>query len=112
MRYHPAQANQESLKKISEAFRDRMSVKGVLPKNPWKCKRTEEWLARMGARMKPGSRRFDPWRGGVNCQDFLNFIVDCPPSRNRIEGQRGGHFMRIEIPWELADKILVLGRLL
>jgi hypothetical protein len=66
----------------------------------------------MGARMKPGSRRFDPYKGLVYCETFLNFIVDCPPSKNRIEGQRGGHFMRIEIPWELADKVLVLGRLL
>lgn len=111
MKYHPAQANPELRNKISDAFRFRMEQKGVLPKNPWKCKRTEEWLAKMGARMKPGSRRFDPYKGVVDCANFLNFIVYCPTSKYKIRSERGGQFMRIEIPWDLADKILVLGSL-
>jgi len=109
MKYHPAQGNTELRNKISDAFRLRMEQKGVLPKNPWKAKRTEAWLAKMGARMKPGSRRFDPYSGVNDCANFLNFVVYCLPSKNKIRHERGGQFMRIEIPWDLADKILVLG---
>jgi hypothetical protein len=111
MKFHPVQTNECALKKISKIFRECMDEKGVLPKNPWKCKRVHEWLAKMGARMKPGSHRFDPDRGTQDCARFLNFIVQCIPSKNRIRGSRGGHFMRIEIPWDLADRILVLGYL-
>ena len=109
MKYHPAQANTELKNRIFDAFRFRMEQKGVLPKNPWKAKRTEAWLAKMGARMKPGSHRFDPYKGVVDCANFLNFIVHCPPSKNKKRHEKGGQFMRIEIPWDLADKILVLG---
>lgn len=111
MRFHHAQSNLKVLGRIAEVFKERMEQKGLLPRNPWRAKRVHDWLATMGARMKPGSRRFDPDRGLVDCENFLNFQVSCPPAKTRIRGERGTHFMRIEIPWELADKILVLGHL-
>jgi hypothetical protein len=111
MRFHPVQTNAEALEKIALAFRYRMSLKGILPKNPWKAKRVHEWLARMGARMKPGSFRFDPHMGCVDCANYVNFKVFCPPSKNKIRGEKSLFFMRVEIPWELADKVLTLGYL-
>jgi hypothetical protein len=65
----------------------------------------------MGARMKPGSRHYDVFRGQVDCANFVNFKVHCPQPNVRIRGERGGLFMRVEIPWDLADKILMLGYL-
>lgn len=118
MKFHPLQHDIKALEKISEAFEKSMGDKGLLPKNPWRAKRVHEWLAKMGAKMSPGvgllpiaSRRFDPNMGCVDCSRYVNFIVDCPPSKNRVRGTRGRHFMRLEIPWELADKVLVLGYL-
>ena len=111
MKFHPVQTNVKTIEKISSAFKKSMEDKGLLPKNPWRAKRVHEWLAKMGAKMSPASRRFDPHWGCVDCSRYVNFIVNCPPSKNRVRGMRGGHFMRLEIPWELADKILVLGYL-
>jgi len=112
MKYHPAQHNTELRNKISDAFRVRMEDKGVLPKNPWKCKKTEEWLARLGARMNPFSKYYRSSRP-VETANFLNFIVECKPIKNKIRtqggivvGPRECVSMRIEIPWDLADKIL------
>ena len=112
MKYHPAQHNTELRNKISDAFRVRMEDKGVLPKNPWKCKKTEEWLARLGARMNPFSKYYRSSRP-VETAKFLNFIVECEPSINKIRtqggivvGPRECVSMRIEIPWDLADQFL------
>ena len=105
MKHHPVQHNAELRNKISDAFRVRMETCGVLPKNPWKCKKTEEWLAKLGARMKPNSKYFRPSQP-VETANFLNFIVDCKWSKNKIRGEIGTLSMRIEIPWDLADKVL------
>ena len=110
MRFHHAQHNQDALSKLSEALKDSMERRGILPKNPWKAKITTAWLSTIGARMKPGSRRFDPYLGCVDCSKFVNFKVECPPSKVRFKCG-ANPFMRIEIPWELADRILVLGYL-
>jgi hypothetical protein len=111
MRFHPVQHDVRALGKIAEVFEVKMREKGILPKNPWKAKRSEAWLARMGARMKPGCRRFDPHMGCVDCSNYVNFKVFCPPSKNKIRGERSTFFMRVEIPWELADRVLALGYL-
>ncbi|NBT36390.1 MAG: hypothetical protein EBT03_12795, partial [Betaproteobacteria bacterium] len=102
--------NTEALEKIAEIFETKMRERGILPKNPWKAKRTDAWLARMGARMKPGSMHESPW-GRPDCANYVNFKVECPHSDMRIRGRRGWRYMRVEIPWELADKILALGYL-
>jgi len=111
MRYHPVQANQEALKKMSEAFQARMLENKVLPVNPFKAKKAERWLARMGARMKPGSFRFDPYKGVCETGKYVNFLVYCKASKVRIKNMRTIWFMRVEIPHDLADKILTLGYL-
>jgi hypothetical protein len=116
MRFHPVQHNVAALEKIAEIFEVKMRERGILPKNPWKAKRVHEWLARMGARMKPGSRRFDPHMGCADCSNFVNFKVHCDPPKPRnprarrlLRGEVA--FMRVEIPWDLADKVLALGYL-
>ena len=101
-RYHPAQHSQELLEKIEMAFRAAMEKRGLLPTNPWKAKRVQDWLASMGARMNPGSHRFDPHRGCVDCDNFVNFRVTCKVPKVRIRGSRLTAFMRIEIPWEIG----------
>jgi hypothetical protein len=117
MRFHPVQHDVRALEKIALAFSDRMLLKGILPKNPWKAKRVHEWLARMGARMRPGDRHYDCFRGQVDCSNYVNFKVECIRPKWRVPGglrrYKEGEpaFMRIEIPWELADKILALGYL-
>jgi hypothetical protein len=110
MKYHPAQSNPEAIRKIVEAFHKAMEKRKLLPKNPWRAKRTEAWLAKMGARMQPGDMGMSPWKRLEN-DKFFNFRIECPPSKTRIRGRRGHRFMRIEIPHELADRILVLGYL-
>jgi hypothetical protein len=116
MRFHPVQHNVVALEKIAEIFVVKMREKGILPKNPRKAKRVHEWLSKMGARMKPGSRHYDVFRGQVDCSNFVNFKVHCDPpkprnprSRRLVRGEVA--FMRVEIPWDLADKILTLGYL-
>jgi hypothetical protein len=106
--FHPAQTNMEALERLSQSFRLSMKKKNILPVNPWKAKKTEAWLAKMGARMQPGCRRFDPYYGKQD-KNFVNFKVFCPTPKIRIRGEKGGFFMRVEIPWDLADKILTLG---
>lgn len=111
MRFHPVQTNVDALEKIAKIFRDKMDTLGILPKDPWRAKKAEAWLVKMGARMKPGNRHYDVFRGIVDCSNFVNFKVSCPPAKTRIRGERGTHFMRIEIPHDLADKVLTLGYL-
>ena len=96
---------------LGEIFAAKMLERRVMPKNPWAATKAEKWLAKMGARMKPGSRHFDPFGGRSDCANFVNFKVHCPKPKVRIRGERGGLFMRVEIPWDLADKILMLGYL-
>jgi hypothetical protein len=119
MRFHPVQHNLKALDKISTIFRDRMVEMDILPVNPWKATRVQKWLDKMGARMKPGSRHYNVFRGQVDCSNFVNFKVKCQPRKQRVPGGLGSpryrmieaSFMRIEIPWELADKVLTLGYL-
>jgi hypothetical protein len=110
MRCHPAQGNPEAVRKIATAFEMSMDKRKILPRNPWRAKRTEAWLAKMGARMEPGDMSMSPW-GKLENDKFFNFRVECPPCKTRIRGRRGYRFMRIEIPHDLADKILTLGYL-
>lgn len=117
MKFHHAQHNLDALKKIGDIFQGKMLERGILPVNPWKAKRVHKWLASMGARMKPGSRHYDSYRGREDCSNFLNFKVECHRRKERVKGFPPGYkmgescFMRIEIPWELADKVLTLGYL-
>jgi hypothetical protein len=105
--HHPAQSNPDLLDKLQRAFQASMEKRGLIPKNPWKAKRVDAWLAKMGARMRPGSDWFRPEK--PDCKNYVNFNVDCIQSKMKIKGRRGWRFMRIEIPWDLADKILTLG---
>lgn len=114
MKFHPIQTNRESLDKLSAIFRASMEKRGILPKNPWKAKRLAAWLAKMGAKFHPGSHHYR--FGKVDSANYVNFKVDCPRfegykpyKQPRINGYRGGCYVHIEIPWELADKALMLG---
>lgn len=118
MRFHPIQGDDKALEKLRRAFKAAMEKRGILPKNPWRAKRLEAWLARMGAKMDPGSMHIRNYER-PDTKNFVNFIVYCPqpnPKKGkqlppRIKGHRESRFMRIQIPWELADKVLVLGYL-
>jgi hypothetical protein len=121
MRYHPLQSDQASRDKLSAVFTEHMEKRGVLPKNPWKAKRLGTWLAKMGARFHPASTSFRPFDWDLDFTKFYRFEVECPSwssgIRNargplkvrRIKGRRESRWVVIEIPWELADKILVFG---
>lgn len=121
MKFHPLQGKKESMDRLSEIFRDSMEKRGILPKNPWKAKRLADWLAKMGARFHPGSHHIRAYQ--VDSANFVNFKVDCPRSQfsrkitpwatkivqRKINGRRESRFVCIEIPWDLADKVLTLG---
>ena len=117
IKFHPAQHNSEALEKIAEIFRESMEKHGVLPKNPWKAKRLEAWLGKMEARFHPGSHHIRAYR--VDGANFVNFKVDCPAMARvgrlklppRIRGRRETRWVCVEIPWDLADKVLTLGYL-
>lgn len=117
IKFHPVQTEPKTLEKLAEIFRESMERHGVLPKNPWKAKRLEAWLSKMGARFWPGSHHIR-W-SEVDCSKYVNFKVYCPmlEPRNggrlapKINGYREERYVHIEIPWELADKVLVLGHL-
>jgi hypothetical protein len=110
MKYHPFQTNKEVLDKLSKVFREAMTKKGILPKNPWKAVRVRRWLEKMGGRMKPGSFHRQPVLERPDTLNFVNFEVPCERSNTRIMGYRNDHrFMRVEIPHELAEKIMLLG---
>jgi len=118
---HPVQTDQKTLEKLAAIFRESMEKHGVLPKNPWKAKRLETWLGKMGARFHPGSHNIRLYR--VDAANFVNFKVDCPAVARkkdkfgrlklppRIRGRRESRWVCVEIPWELADKVLTLGYL-
>ena len=110
MRFHPAQGDQNNLQKIAQIFRTSMERHEVLPVNPWKAKRLERWLARMGARFQPETHNYRSLTR-VDTQNYVNFKVPCPLYYKRIKGRREARWVRIEIPWELADKVLALGHL-
>lgn len=117
MKFHPIQTNKESLDKLSEIFQASMEKRGILPKNPWKAKRLADWLAKMGGRFHPGSHYVRTYK--VDAANFVNFMVDCPQPRSSarrggwgppcINGRREPRFVHVEIPWDVADKALMLG---
>lgn len=119
MRFHPVQTDTKSLERLSSIFRESMERHKVLPVNPWKAKRLERWLAGMGARFRPESHNYRLLYR-VETSDYVNFKVQCPspkPSGRgrrprlipKINGRNEVRWVRIEIPWELADRILALG---
>lgn len=120
MRYHPLQGNKDARERLASIFKEKIESRGILPKNPWKAKRLGDWLAKMGARFHPASNSFRPF--GLEHAKFYSFEVHCPTSAvdknkrgplkfRRIRGRRESRWVVIEIPWELADKVLVLGYL-
>jgi len=116
MKWHPLQAHEESMNKLSKIFHDAMERHGILPKDPWRAKRLGAWLKEMGSRFHPGSFSRRDWSCPIDTHNFVNFRVRCPQivrkgRISRIRGSRETRFVHIEIPWELADKILVLGYL-
>lgn len=99
--------------KLSKVFHDAMERRGILPKDPWRAKRLAAWLEGMGGRFHPGSFSLREW-SRKDTQNFVNFKVVCPQVvRNgriyRIRGIRETRYVNIEIPWSLADKILMMG---
>lgn len=110
MNFHPFQHDRKALQKLSKIFQESLERRKILPVNPWKAKRAERWLADMGARMKPESKHF---RSGspLDCEKYVNFNVECPLCHKRIKGYKEPRWMRIEIPWKLAEKTLALGYL-
>ena len=104
------------MNKLSRIFHDAMERRAVLPKDPWRAKRLAAWLEEMGARFHPGSFNRRIWGSPLEPSNFVNFRVMCPQivrkgRISRIRGTRETRFVHIEIPWELADKILALGYL-
>lgn len=109
MKCHPFQTNEEVIEKLRGIFWRKMRDKKILPKNPWKASRTHKWLAKMGCRMKPGSGHYRPFERPDH-SNFINFEVPCEQSNTRIKGYKNDYrFMRVEIPHELAEKIMLLG---
>lgn len=109
--HHPQQYNFEVLDGVSEIFRNRMIKLMILPRNANKAKRAQKWLSQMGARMKPrphwtgsGKRPFiSNWQ--PDTENFLHFEIKCKEGEIRYRYRS----MAIEIPWEIADKVLALG---
>ena len=103
MNLHPAQSNEKLKATLVEAFRKQIAKKGILPRDPWKAKKVSEWIESLGGRMTPCRKEGEGCR--VRETDkFVNFWVPCIP----IAGGKIQAAMWIEIPWEVADKILVL----
>ena len=116
MKCHPLQVHKESIDRLSEIFRVAMEKNGVLPKDPWRAKRLAAWLEGMGGRFHPGSFSRRDWGCPIDTQNFVNFRVTCPKFSvkkgrwlPRLRGDRATRFVHIEIPWALADKILMMG---
>ena len=120
MRCHPLQMDPGKLRLVSDLFQMSMERSKVLPVNPWKAKRLERWLGKMGARFEPETHNYRSLNR-VDTQNYLNFRVACPPPkaapgrvfarRPKIRGRCELRWVRIEIPWDLADKVLTLGYL-
>lgn len=101
------------MNKLSRIFHDAMERRGILPKDPWRAKRLEAWLAGMGGRFHPGSFDRREW-SPIDTHNFVNFRIRCPQivrkgRISRIRGNRATRYVHIEIPWSLADKILMMG---
>lgn len=113
MKFHPLQTHQESIDMLSEIFHARMKMKEILP-NPFellsasskKMERLEEWLASMGG--KCHDTPYIVLKAGCGM-----FKVRCsPPATRDATGLRrrwGKSYVYIEIPWDVADKVLTLG---
>lgn len=118
MRFHPIQMDPGKLRFLSDLFRSSMERHKVLPVNPWKAKRLERWLQKMGARFEPETFNYRSLNR-VDTQNYVNFKVNCRGPKvvagrvfaPKIMGRNEFRWVRIEIPWGLADKILTLRHL-
>jgi hypothetical protein len=111
---HPVQTSKESLNALSRLFRLKMRDCGVLPKNPFRAKKTRAWIEKIGCRMdvihNPSWDCPLIYRWGLtDWERFVSFEVECK-STKKISGSRS-NFIRIDVPHDLADKVLLLGYL-
>lgn len=99
--------------KISEIFRSSMESKEILPKNPFvssnKMKGLAEWVASMGGKCHKSLLALGDAR-----TRRLERLPGCTLIKVRCQQFRKGRkwvqmYVYIEIPWELAEKALILG---
>lgn len=115
MSFHPLQDHKESIDKLSDIFRERMEKKGILPKNPFvrskKIKELEAWLANMGGRLHLRLVRASYGRlvYDTDSSKYFCFRVRCQEFGGRKGHRRKPIFFLVEIPWDVADKVLMLG---
>ncbi len=93
--------------RLAAMFRETMLQKGLVPKNPWKAKKTKAWLEGLGCNFHPC---YEPGYGFIrpDYAKYLNFYILCERSKVRVKGRKVV-WMRIEAPHDLAEKIITLG---
>lgn len=92
---HVSQKHWHVREKLAKLFREGLLKHRVLPRNPWGDKKVKEWCQKLGCRASPWVvPNWNPSEKG-----FVVVKVKC---------RNSDYFLRVEVPHELADRILIL----
>lgn len=100
---------QEMREHLVAIFTAAMEKRGIIPKNPWKCKKTELWIDSLGCKMHPCRQYGYAPPNLINYKNNVTFWVKCEKSKIKIRGQKTVPWMLIEAPHDVAIRILTLG---
>lgn len=111
-RHHPAQYDYSLNQKVTTMFRESMERHGVLPKNPKTNKKFKEWLDGMGCHLCTIAESRRSLSMPVT-DGHVSIWVVCDPIARKNKRGMNFHYkkykFRVEIPYDLADKMLALG---
>lgn len=108
--------NRDMTQRLAVMFHDSLEKNGVLPKDPKRNKKFRSWVENMGCHVGHVSTRENY---SFTTEGHVGFWISCPPISKALPGRifrtskaykvTKAYKVRIEVPYELADRILTLG---
>lgn len=101
---------QEIRERLASIFTEAMEKRGILPKDPWRCSKTELWLDSLGCKMHPCRQYgYVTVPNVVDYRNNMTFWVQCGESKVRTRKLKPIPWMLIEAPRDVACRVLALG---
>lgn len=106
-RLHPAECNYSLNQKLTSMLRESMERNKVLPKDPKRNKKFRDWVEKNGCKVGPILHQV---RHVFRLEGHVGVWIDCVPAKKPLWQRKKPAFkVHIDIPYEIADRMLTLG---
>jgi hypothetical protein len=107
MKLHPAECNYSLNQKLSSMLKESMEKNKVLPKDPRRNKKFKDWVEKNGFKLGLILKRtFHVFR----IEGHVGVWIECiPPKTPQWQRRKPTYKVHIDIPYDLADRMLALG---